>query len=71
MPKVQITPFTLHIWKNVGTSLTPENDIALLNMADRTGLEPIRRMATSLVQSLQYGTPLTQVLRCLATVQLT
>ena len=40
--------------------------LALLNMADRTGLEPIRRMATSLVQSLQYGTPLTQVLRGLA-----
>ena len=40
--------------------------LALLNMADRTGLDAIRRMATSLVQSMQYGTPLTQVLRGLA-----
>lgn len=39
---------------------------ALLNMADRTGLPAIRRVTMALVQSMQYGTPLTQVLRTLA-----
>lgn len=39
---------------------------ALINMADRTGLPAIRRMTMALVQSMQYGTPLTQVLRTLA-----
>ncbi|MFT8243806.1 type II secretion system F family protein [Roseomonas sp. BN140053] len=39
---------------------------ALLNMGDRTGLEPLRRLGGTLAQTLQYGTPLTQALRVLA-----
>jgi tight adherence protein C len=39
---------------------------ALINMAERTGLGPVRRVTMALAQSMQYGTPLTQVLRTLA-----
>jgi len=39
---------------------------ALLNMGARTGLDSLRRMAGTLVQSLHYGTPLAQALRTLA-----
>lgn len=39
---------------------------ALINMADRTRLEALRRLGTTLAQTLQYGTPLTQALRALA-----
>ena len=40
---------------------------ALINMGDRTGLEPLRRLGGTLAQTLQYGTPLTQALRVLGT----
>jgi tight adherence protein C len=40
---------------------------AILNLGSRTGLEPLKRLATSLLQTMQYGTPLTDALRVLAT----
>lgn len=39
---------------------------ALLNAGTRTGLDGIKRLATTLVQTIQYGTPLSQALRTLA-----
>jgi tight adherence protein C len=39
---------------------------ALLNMAERTRLDQLRRLGTTLAQTLQYGTPLTQALRTLS-----
>ena len=36
---------------------------ALINLGKRTGLESARRLAGVLIQSIQYGTPLTQALR--------
>jgi tight adherence protein C len=42
---------------------------ALLNLGRRTGLESARRLAGVLVQSMQYGTPLTQALRTLSAEQ--
>jgi tight adherence protein C len=40
---------------------------ALLNMGRRTGLEALKRLGATLIQSAQYGTPLNQALRSLAT----
>jgi tight adherence protein C len=42
---------------------------ALINLGKRTGLESIRRLGAVLIQSMQYGTPLTQALRALAAEQ--
>ncbi len=42
---------------------------ALLNLGRRTGLESLRRFAGVLIQSIQYGTPLTQALRSLSAEQ--
>ncbi|MCB4820812.1 type II secretion system F family protein [Roseicella aerolata] len=39
---------------------------ALLNMAERTRLDLLRRLGMTLAQTLQYGTPLTQALRTLS-----
>ena len=39
---------------------------ALMNMAERTRLDLLRRLGTTLAQTLQYGTPLTQALRTLS-----
>ena len=39
---------------------------ALTNLGTRTGLESLRRLGGTLVQTLQYGTPLSQALRVLA-----
>ncbi len=39
---------------------------AMEALGDRTGLETLKRLATTLAQSLQYGTPLTQALRTLS-----
>ena len=41
----------------------------LLNLGKRTGLESVRRLTGVLVQSIQYGTPLTQALRSLSAEQ--
>src|SRR5208337_4205534 len=42
---------------------------ALLNLGRRTGLASMRRLAGVLIQSIQYGTPLTQALRTLSAEQ--
>jgi tight adherence protein C len=39
---------------------------ALMNMGARTGLPSLRRLGVTLVQTLQYGTPLSQALRTLS-----
>jgi tight adherence protein C len=39
---------------------------ALTNMGTRTGLETLKRLGATLIQTLQYGTPLSQALRTLA-----
>lgn len=39
---------------------------AMESLGARTGLAPLKRLATTLIQSLQYGTPLTQALRTLS-----
>lgn len=41
--------------------------LALMNMAARAQLPSLRRLAVTLVQTLQYGTPLSQALRTLST----
>jgi tight adherence protein C len=39
---------------------------AMESLGDRTGLVTLKRLATTLIQSLQFGTPLTQALRTLS-----
>lgn len=39
---------------------------AMEALGQRTGLEPLKRLSTTLIQSLHYGTPLTQALRSLS-----
>ena len=39
---------------------------ALVNLAARTGVDSVRRLAAVLIQSQQYGTPLSQALRALS-----
>ena len=39
---------------------------AILNMGRRTGLESLKRLGATLIQSQQYGTPLSQTLRVLS-----
>ena len=39
--------------------------LALVNLSKRTGLDSMRRLATVLIQSMQFGTPLSQALRAL------
>lgn len=39
---------------------------ALMHMGSRTGLQSLRRLGVTLVQTLQYGTPLSQALRALS-----
>jgi tight adherence protein C len=43
-----------------------DNRIALHNLGQRTGLEAFRRLAMTLIQTIQYGTPLTDALRTLS-----
>jgi tight adherence protein C len=40
---------------------------ALMGMGERTGLENMKRFAATLIQTMQFGTPLTHALRVLAT----
>jgi tight adherence protein C len=40
--------------------------VALMNIGARTGLASLRRLGVTLVQTLQYGTPLSQALRTLS-----
>jgi len=43
--------------------------LALVNLSKRTGLDSMRRLATVLIQSMQFGTPLSQALRALSAEQ--
>ncbi len=47
-------------------SYFPERRLAYENLATRTGLDSVRSVATSLIQSERYGTPLGQSLRVLS-----
>ncbi len=46
--------------------LNPDRKAALMAMGSRTGLLALQRLAVTLVQSLQYGTPLSHALRTLS-----
>lgn len=46
--------------------LTGETTVVLHDMADRIGLDSLRSLATTLAQSRQYGTPISESLRVLA-----
>ena len=46
--------------------ISVDSRAALLNLGSRTGLESLKRVASTLAQTLQYGTPLTDALRSLA-----
>jgi tight adherence protein C len=39
--------------------------VALTNLGERTGLESVKRLTTTLIQTMQYGTPLGEALRTL------
>jgi tight adherence protein C len=43
-----------------------DSKIPLTNLGNRCGVESAKRLATTLLQSAQYGTPLTDALRALA-----
>src|SRR5581483_3198511 len=40
--------------------------VAIMNLGNRTGLESLKRLSTTLAQTLQYGTPLSEALRVLS-----
>lgn len=44
-----------------------DSRIALVNLGTRTGLEGFRRLGTTLSQTIQYGTPMSEGLRVLST----
>jgi len=46
--------------------ITAESRLALESLARRTGLDSLKRLAATLTQSLQYGTPLVAALRSLS-----
>lgn len=43
-----------------------DSRIAVLNLGQRTGLDTLKRLSSTLVQTLQYGTPLVDALRILS-----
>ncbi len=47
-------------------NMMADTRIALHNLGQRTGLEAFRRLAMTLIQTIQYGTPLTDALRTLS-----
>ena len=46
--------------------LNPDPRVALLNLGQRTGLTTYQRLGVTMLQSIQYGTPLSQALRVLS-----
>lgn len=46
--------------------LNADRTAVLRGLAERTGLDSIRRFATTLIQTMQYGTPLSDALRLLS-----
>jgi tight adherence protein C len=47
--------------------LLSDTRVAIAQLGTRTGLESLRRLSAALIQSLQYGTPLSDALRVLST----
>jgi len=47
--------------------ISTDSRIALTNLGIRTDLESLKRLGSTLVQTIQYGTPLTEALRVLST----
>lgn len=47
-------------------SFLPERRLALDNLAERTGLDPLRSVVTTLLQAERFGTPIAQALRVLS-----
>jgi len=47
-------------------NLITDSRVALTNMGLRTGISSLKRLGTTLVQTIQYGTPLSVALRTLA-----
>ncbi len=43
-----------------------DSRVALGNLAKRTGLDSVKRLVTALIQTMVYGTPLTEALRALS-----
>ena len=43
-----------------------DSSVALSNMGRRTGLESLKRLTSTLIQTMQYGTPLSDALRTLS-----
>ncbi len=48
---------------NAELSYLPDRRMAYMNLAERTGLESVKQIATVLIQAEKYGTPLGQALR--------
>jgi tight adherence protein C len=46
--------------------MVSDSRIALTNLGNRTGIDGYKRLATTLIQTMQYGTPLTEALRTLS-----
>jgi tight adherence protein C len=46
--------------------LAVDSRTALLSLGQRTGLDSLRRVTSTLAQTMQYGTPLTEALRSLS-----
>jgi tight adherence protein C len=47
--------------------LLADSRVAISQLGTRTGLESLKRLAATMMQSLQYGTPLSEALRVLST----
>ena len=46
--------------------IVADPNVALTNLGRRTGLESLKRLGSTLVQTIQYGTPLSEALRVLS-----
>ncbi len=46
--------------------ILPDRRAALRNLGERTGIDTLRRLGATLIQTMQYGTPVSQALRQLA-----
>lgn len=46
--------------------VTSDSRVAILNLGQRTGLESLKRLSSTLAQTIQYGTPVTDALRILS-----
>ena len=46
--------------------INSDSRVALTNLGERTGLDGVKRLTTTLIQTMQYGTPLGEALRTLS-----